>query len=70
MKETIRQKLFELGFKIDFWYKNGKIDAICIAKRIGKDLVFQKEYREEDIVALILDSFLKDSPLNTKNKNI
>lgn len=60
MKKKIKDKLLELGYKIDFWYENGRLDAICLGKWVGKDLILQKIYKEEDIAELLLNDFLKN----------
>ena len=55
----IKNKLSELGYKIDFWYDNGKLDAICVAKWIGEDLVHKKTYKVEDIAKVIFADYLE-----------
>lgn len=57
---SIKTKLANMGYKIDFWYDNGKLDAICIAKWHGEDLLHEKTYKEEDIARVIFNNFLED----------
>jgi len=63
MKEVnIREKLSDLGLKINFWYDDGKLDAICVAKWVGEDLVLQKKYSADEVAGIILADFIrKDS---------
>jgi len=56
--QEIRTNLYEMGYKIDFWYDNNKLDAICVAKWIGEDLVHQKTYKVDDIADIIFNDFL------------
>ena len=60
----IERELYELGYKMDFYYENGKLDAICIAKWEGENLVFKKAYKVEDIASILLGKFLKDNNSN------
>ena len=60
MKKEIREKLADFGLKIDFWYEKGKLDAICVAKWEGEDLILKKEYHIDEISALVLSDFLTE----------
>lgn len=60
MTTKIKEKLHSLGYKLHFWYKDGKLDAICIAKWVGKDLILQKTYKEEEIAEILFKDFLQD----------
>ena len=63
MKEKeIQNRLSEQGYKLDFWYEDGKLDAICVAKWIGSDLEFQKKYSVGEIASLIFDNFIISQP--------
>jgi len=68
--QEIRTNLYEMGYKIDFWYDNNKLDAICVAKWIGEDLVHQKTYKVDDIADIIFNDFLAkmDYPMTDTQK--
>lgn len=57
--KDIRKELSDFGLKIDFWYEDGKLDAICVAKWEGEDLVLQEKYSADKIAGLALSDFLK-----------
>lgn len=57
--KDIKEELAERGYKIDFWYENGTLDAICVAKWEGKDLIFRKEYKVDDIAELVFTNFIR-----------
>lgn len=64
----IQNKLFELGYKMDFWYEDGKLDAICISKRHTDGVSLEKVYRVDYIASVIFDDFLsKNSVTLTTN---
>jgi len=44
-------------YKIQFWYENGKLDAICFAKFEGKDIVLQKTYKCDEIAEILFTNF-------------
>lgn len=60
-KIKIQEKLANYGYKIHFWYKDAKLDAIVVAKWEGEDLTFQKEYSPDDIAELVFEAFLNQS---------
>ena len=57
---NIDKKIKALGYKIDFWYDKGKLDAVCIAKWEGKDLNHKKTYKVNDIAEILLEDFLQE----------
>lgn len=60
-KEDIYKKLSSLGYKIDFWYEKGQLDAICIAQWYDKDLIWKKTYKVEDIARILFNDYLNDN---------
>ena len=65
-KQLISKEIFRLGYKFHYWYDKGKLDAICIAKWIGEDLILQKTYKLDDITRIIFNDF-KENNLLTEN---
>ena len=58
--QEIRSNLYQRGYKIDCWYDNNKLDAICVAKWIGEDLVHQKTYKVDDVADIIFNNFIEE----------
>lgn len=58
--KDIRQKLAQLGYKIDFWYNNGRLDAICVARFEGENLNHKKTYTVDEIANIIFDDFINN----------
>lgn len=57
-RESIYDKLHSLGYKVTFWYEKGRLDAVCIGKWEGEDLVLGKEYTLEEIADILFTDFL------------
>lgn len=47
-----------MGYKVDFWYDGGKLDAVCIAKWEGGDLNHKKTFKIDDIAVALLNLYL------------
>lgn len=60
-KEKIKEKLTRLKYKVDFWYEKGQLDAVCIAKWVGDDLVHERTYAVDEIAEVLFDKFLLDT---------
>jgi hypothetical protein len=59
--EDVLKKLSDLGYKIDFWYEKGHLDAVCVAQWIGQDLIWQKTYKVEEIARILFNDFITNS---------
>lgn len=58
--KNIKNRLAEHGYKIHFWYDDGKLDAIVVSRWEGEDLVFQREFKPNEIAEIVFDKYLKE----------
>jgi hypothetical protein len=52
------------GLKVNFWYDNKILDAICISKFEGEDLILKKTYKVDEIADILKAHYLSSEANN------